>query len=79
MKKFIKNIYLIRLQRKLRNLEKQKINFLKKFEEFKVKADASKKIEIADYAFLAFIYKKAAKNYEEDLKKVAKKIAKLKA
>lgn len=79
MKKFFKNIYLIGLQRKLRNLENQKNISLEKFEEFKVKADASKKIERADYAFLAFIYKKAANNYEEDLEKVAKKNAKLKA
>lgn len=79
MKKFIKNIYLIRLQRKLRNLEKQKINFLKKFEEFKVKADASKKIERADYAFLAFSYKKSAQNYSSYIKNISEKIAKLKA
>lgn len=43
MKKFFKNIYLIGLQRKLRNLENQKNISLEKFEEFKVKADASKK------------------------------------
>lgn len=79
MKKFIKNIYLIRLQRKLRNLENQKNISLENFEEFKMKATTAKKNVKADYAFLAFIYKKAAKSYEFEIKKVARKISRVKA
>lgn len=44
-----------------------------------MKATTAKKNVKADYAFLAFIYKKAAKSYEFEIKKVARKISRVKA
>lgn len=79
MKDFFKNLYLIGLQRKLRNLENQKNISLENFEEFKMKATTAKKNVKADYAFLAFSYKKSAQNYSSYIKNISEKIAKLKA
>lgn len=87
MKNFMKNIYLKKLERDLRSIQNKKVNALKKSAEFQRRANdllstfLTSKIlqEIADNNCRALAYRNASKSYSNDEKKVAEKIAKLKA